>query len=65
MISVGILRGSNELGLTRSEFESLPAKEVDERRQAARERFYLAGADYVLESIRELPAFVREMDKDD
>lgn len=65
VISVGILRGSNELGLTRSEFESLPAKEVDERRQAARERFYLAGADYVLESIRELPAFVREMDKDD
>ncbi len=63
--SVGILRGSSEVGLTMSELEELPAEEVEERKQAARERFYLAGADYVLESVSELPAFVREIEKDD
>lgn len=65
VISVGILKGSSELGLTASEFGALSAEEIEDRKQAARERFYLAGADYVLESITELPAFVKEIGKDE
>ena len=45
VISVGILKGSSELGLTASEFGALSAEEIEDRKQAARERFYLAGAD--------------------
>ena len=43
--------------------QALSAEEIEDRKQAARERFYLAGADYVLESITELPAFVKEIGK--
>lgn len=56
--SVGVILGSNELGLTEEEVNALPAEELKRRMQAVRNRMYAAGAHYVLDSIEELPALI-------
>lgn len=56
--SVGVILGSNELALTLDEAEALPAEELSRRMERVRLRMYAAGADYVIGSIRELPALI-------
>lgn len=53
--AIGILTGSNLLGLTKEEAEALPAEALAERKAKARETYLAAGADIVIDSIRELP----------
>lgn len=59
--TVGILTGSNLLGLTQQEYEEMAADELERRKQQASERYREAGADFVIDSIRELPAVIAEI----
>lgn len=56
--TVGIILGSNELGLTRDEVDALPAPELKERMDTVRQRYLHAGAHHVLDSIADLPALL-------
>lgn len=61
--SIGILTGSNLLGLTPEEYAALPAEELARRKQAATRRYLDAGADLVIDSIRELPAAIEALNR--
>lgn len=61
--SIGILTGSNLLGLTRDEYEAMEPGELARRKQEAAEHYKQAGADLVIDSIRDLPAAVAELNR--
>ena len=61
--SIGILTGSNLLGVTQAEYEAMAPDELEQRKQAAAERYLEAGADLVIDSIRELPDAVAEINR--
>lgn len=67
--SIGILTGSNLLGLRKEEYEQLSAEELAKKKAEATEKYLKAGADLVIDSIRELPAAIEEihyrMEKED
>lgn len=56
--TVGVVLGSNELGLTEEEVNNMPADELKKRMMDVRYRMYAAGAHYVVDSIEELPALI-------
>ena len=56
--TVGVILGSNELGLTEEEVQKMPAEELKKRMMEVRKRMYAAGAHYVVDSIEELPALI-------
>lgn len=56
--SVGVILGSNEMGLTEEEVNALPEEELKLRMQEVRNRMYAAGAHYVVNSIDELPDLI-------
>lgn len=56
--SVGVILGSNELGLTEEEVQNMPEEELKARMLEVRYRMYAAGAHYVVDSIKELPALI-------
>ena len=56
--SVGVIEGSNELGLHLDEMKALSAAELEEKSEAVRKRFLEAGADFVIKNMSELPALV-------
>ena len=60
---VGILTGSNLLGLTQEEYQAAEPRELETRKREAAERYREAGADLVIDSIRELPAAVAELNR--
>ena len=59
--SVGIITGSSELGLTEEEYEAMPAGNLDVLKAEVKERMLAAGAHFVLDDIRELPACIRKI----
>lgn len=59
--SVGVILGSNEMGLTEDEVKQLPEAELKKRMAAVRNRMYAAGAHYVVDSICELPALIKSI----
>ncbi len=59
--SVGVILGSNEMGLTEDEVKQLPEAELKKRMAAVRNRMYAAGAHYVVDSICELPALIESI----
>ena len=59
--SVGIITGSNELGLTEEEYNSMPSGELAALKQEVRERMLAAGAHAVLDNIRELPELISKL----
>lgn len=59
--TVGIITGSNELGLSEQEYEATPAGELNRMKEEVRRRMLDAGAHYVLDSIHELPACIEEI----
>ena len=61
--SVGILTGSNLLGLTQAEYAAMDPKELERRKAQAADRYREAGADAVIDSIRDLPAVIEELDR--
>ena len=61
--SVGILTGSNLLGLTKEEYEAMDPEELKKRKMQAADRYREAGADLVIDSIRDLPRAIEELDR--
>lgn len=59
--SVGLVTGSNEMGLTEEEYAARPAAEWESLKREVRERMFAAGADFVLDSIAELPACIEKI----
>lgn len=56
--SVGVIAGSNEMGLTEDEYRAVPAAELDGMKRRVRERMLAAGAHKVLDDITELPGYI-------
>ena len=61
--SVGVVLGSNELGLTEEEVKALEPEELRRRMQDVRYRMLAAGAHYVVDSIEELPALIESINE--
>lgn len=60
--SVGIVTGSNELGLTEEEYAATAPDELARLKASVRETMLAAGAHYVLDDITELPACIAEIE---
>ena len=56
--TVGVILGSNELGLTQKEIEQMSPATLTARKAEVRQRMLLAGAHYVVDSIEELPQII-------
>lgn len=61
VIAVGVCVGSSMIGLDAQSWAALPEAERAEQIKSARQRFYGAGADYVIESIGDLPALIEDL----
>lgn len=61
--SIGILKGSNLLGLTEYEYNALSAEELAEYKAKARQKYLDAGADMVIDSIGEMPNVIEEINR--
>lgn len=61
--SIGILKGSNLLGLTPEEYETMDAEELNKRKQEAEKRYLAAGADLVIDSFRDLPHAIETLNR--
>lgn len=56
--AIGIIVGSNLMGMSEQEYEHAPLDERDRRRAAAIQAYESAGADMVIESIADLPTAI-------
>lgn len=56
--TIGVILGSNEMGLTHAETEQLSPEELKPRMAAVKKRMYMAGAHYVVNTIAELPEII-------
>ena len=61
VISVGILEGSSEMGLTQEEYEALDELQREIRLEKAKNVFEAAGADYVMKNMKELPQLIEKL----
>ena len=61
VIAVGVCVGSSMIGLDAQSWAALPEAKRAEQIKSARQRFYAAGADYVIESIGDLPALIEDL----
>ena len=60
--SVGIITGSNELGLNEEEYNAMSADRLAEMKREVAERMRAAGANAVLDNITELPDYIARTD---
>ena len=60
--AVGVLEGSNLLGLSEEQYARTPSSELCALKARARSRYLEAGADFVIDSISELFALVSALD---
>lgn len=56
--SIGVIDGSSEMGLAKSEFDNLTEEEKDKLRNEVAKSFLEAGADYVIHDFTELPTIL-------
>ncbi len=56
--SVGVVLSSNEMGLTHQEIIEMPYEELERRKEIVRKRYLQAGADYVIDTLEELPELI-------
>lgn len=61
-VTVGVSLSGNAVGLTPEEVAALPAAELAQRRLAAEKILFNAGADYVIDTVADLPALLRRLD---
>ena len=61
--SVGVILGGNEIGFTRQETLSLPAEVLDAKAAQVEERFFQAGAHYVIRSIDRFEEVLESIDR--
>ncbi len=59
--SIGILTGSNLLGLSQEEYKAMDPSELEKRKYETAEIYRRAGADMVVDSIMDLPAAIDEI----
>lgn len=59
----GVVMGSNELGLSEEETRNLSMGELKCRMAKVRDRMYAAGADYVVDTIAELPMLIEDINE--
>ncbi len=62
--SVGVVKGSNLAGITPETEATFSEQEKAERYQKAREAFQKAGANYIIESISDLPDLIKKINQD-
>lgn len=62
VVTVGVIDGSSEIGLSYSEFESLSNDDKDVLRKRVKEKFKKAGANYVINNFRTLPYIVAQIE---
>ncbi|MDR0596018.1 MAG: phosphonoacetaldehyde hydrolase [Clostridiales Family XIII bacterium] len=60
-VSVGVLYGSNMLGLTRESYEALSVEEQIKHRDRAAAAYRDAGADYIIERFADIPALLERV----
>ena len=61
--SVGIIKGSNVVGLNEAEYNALDEQAKKELHEKARKIYLNAGADYVIEDITELPEVIAKINE--
>lgn len=61
--SIGILKGSNLLGLTQQEYENMDQENLEKCKKEAAKRYREAGADIVIDSILDLPEAILEINR--
>ena len=59
--SVGIVTGSNEMGVSEEEYNSRPAEEWESLKKEVRERMFEAGEQIVLHKIAALQASIEQI----
>lgn len=59
--SVGVIEGSNELGLKLEEMKALPKEELDAMCEKVKEKYLAAGAHFVIRNMSELPALIERI----
>lgn len=59
--SVGVIIGSSELGLSIDEYENLSIEKREEKILETKEKFLKAGADYIIDSLKELPNLIEKL----
>jgi len=57
-LSVGVVAGSSMLGLTESELGTLTPQQKEELFAVTRQKYFDCGADFVIDSIKELPMLI-------
>ena len=62
-VSVGVLKGSNLLGLSEAEYESMSYSDLKAKKELATKKYLEAGADYVLDSISDLPELINKLNE--
>jgi phosphonoacetaldehyde hydrolase len=62
-LSVGVARTGNEIGLPRSALSALPLHEQNTRLTRARATLWEAGADFVVDSVAEVPDLLDRVDR--
>lgn len=61
--SIGILVGSNLLGLTKEEYDVLPVAELEVLKDITTKKYMEAGADMVIDNITELPNAIKKINQ--
>lgn len=60
---MGIIKGSNVVGLNEAEYNALDEQAKKELHEKARKIYLDAGADYVIEDITELPEVIAKINE--
>ncbi len=63
-VTVGVIKGSNMLGLGEEEFNALSSSEAAVGYETAKNNYIAAGADYVLDDITALPELIDTINKE-
>jgi phosphonoacetaldehyde hydrolase len=61
--SIGIVLGSNEMGLHQNEAEEMSEESLNKKIEEITERYYASGAHYVIQTIHELPALIKKINQ--
>jgi len=61
--SVGLLEGSNLLGLTKEEYDAMDKDELKQLKDQTAVKYYNTGADFVIDNIKELPSLIDHINR--
>ncbi len=63
VISIGVVEGSSEMGLTEDEWNALSESKKEQKREIVRNIYINAGADYVMNNMADLLKIIDEMER--